>query len=144
MSAMTGGLRRKRAALGTVLGVAVGTIIGGTVTTGGPILVHLLFTRPAILRAEHWTAYEYVVESFGDTELKDALNRRGKAGWQVVSSRRAVGDHGNGRYEFVLCRPSAEQKPEDIDKADFELHSAHLDQVIARMSAQGRNPTNQP
>ena len=144
MSVITGGLGRKRAAMGTALAVAIGTIIGGAVTAGGPVLIHQLFTRPAALRAQHWTAYEYVVDSFGDSELKDALNRRGKAGWQVVSSRRAVGSDGGGCYEFVFGRPSAEQKPEDIDTADFDLKSAHLGQVIARMNAQCRNPAGTP
>jgi hypothetical protein len=50
------------------------------------------------------TSWEYVIDSPGDEVLEERLESLGKAGWELVSARRAT-DKYSASYEMIFKRP---------------------------------------
>lgn len=57
----------------------------------------LLFVIAMELRTK---SYDYKIVSYSDYSVEDSLKADSKAGWEVISSRRAV-NNGDGLYEFI-------------------------------------------
>ena len=121
MKSLSNVLSGNRALVRLVAAIAIGSFVGSAILPAASAVWSALFTRPAVWAVENWTAQEYAVESFPDGELKDSLTLRGRAGWNVVSARRATDGEGAGCYEFVFCRPAEKQNADDISVADSEV-----------------------
>ena len=48
--------------------------------------------------------YEYVIESYSDSAVRESLNEMGAKGC-VVDSARRVSDYGGAKYEFIFRCP---------------------------------------
>lgn len=83
-------------------GVVVVFLAALVTVTGYPLVV------PSKVEAKTETSpqWEYKIEGYPDGQLVDELNKAGRAGWEVVSARRAV-DNGSGVYEMILRRQVA-------------------------------------
>jgi hypothetical protein len=130
MKSLSNVVNGNRTLLRLVAAIAIGSFVGSAILPAVSAVRWALFTRPAVWAVENWTAYEYAVESFSDGDLRDALALRGRAGWNVVSARRATDGEGAACYEFVLCRPAEKQNADDLSTANVEVNLARLDARI--------------